>query len=133
LCDDDAGLDVAQRATVDLAHVERSRDRRLESRIRSVHDAMGREDTQAGIVERAEERERVSLRRAGPYALVFAEIVEGRLVAVMPVGDIHARAPKRRGDAADRCGVVDALEAVSLRADRCPRPPAFVPTRRASA
>src|SRR6185503_3076710 len=76
------------------------------------------EDAQARIVERAQERERVSLRRAGWDALVLPEIVQGRLVAVVPVGDIHARALQRRGDATDSFGVVDSLEAVSLRADR---------------
>src|SRR6185503_1896684 len=80
---------------------------------------MGREDAKARIVERAEERERIPLRRAVTYALALAEVVQGRLVAVMPIGDVHARVPQRRGDTADSCGVVDALETVALRADRC--------------
>ena len=53
------------------------------------------EDAQTRIVERAEEREGVSLRRVRTDFRMLGEIVQTRLVTMVAVSDVHALIAQR--------------------------------------
>ena len=76
------------------------------------------EDAQTRIVERAEERERVPLGCFRADVATLREVVERRLVPVVPVGDVHALVAQSRRDARDGPVLLDPFEPVALRADR---------------
>ena len=76
------------------------------------------EDAQTRIVERAEERERVPLGCFRAEVTTLREVVERRLVPVVPVGDVHALVAEGGGDTRDGPLLVDPFEPVALRADR---------------
>src|SRR6266511_5363312 len=135
--EDDAGLRVRETALVDGGRLERARDRLVERGVRAADDAVGRQDAQARIVERAEVREHVVrrvLREVDPLRLVlFLQVLEPDLVAVMAVGQVDPRVPQRSRQPLGELAVLERPQEMTLIPDarlgdeprRTPRHPLF--------
>src|SRR5207244_10069695 len=116
--DDDARLDVADRSRVDRRSLEVPIDRAIENAIATDY-AVRREDAQAGIVGGAEVGEHVAdrciSRRPGT---TLGKVGERGLVAVMPVGDVHAALGESVPEFSDGETIADGPNAVLVATHR---------------